>query len=103
MNTTVESHTKTEYLYVKDLPDVGGLRARRMEALRREAGCAKGNGWDRLFVWWSGGVLSFAAVMKPILGGTIQPTMVQPPDAIEVYDLTRDLVPQFAEARAIHW
>lgn len=101
MNTTIQNNT--EFLYVKDLPDGGGLRAGRMETLRKEVARAKGNGWDRLFVWWSDGDLSFAAVMKPILGGTIQPAMVQPTDVIEVYDLTRDLAPQFTEQRALHW
>ena len=93
-----QSPPHAEYIYVKDLPDVGGLRAGRMNALRKEVEFAKSNGWDRLFVWWKDGAMFFAAIMKPI--GS---SMVQPPDVIEVYDLTTDLAPQFAEHRALHW
>ena len=104
MNTTVESPTKTEYLYVKDLPDVGGLRARRMGALRTEVlaaqrMCQTGGAGNRAIVVQEGPEFK---VMAP-WGGVARALYTESADVIEVYDLNRDLAPQFAEQRAIHW
>jgi hypothetical protein len=105
MNTIATTPTKIDYLYVKDLPDAGGLRSVRMKQLRDEIERLQRAGAARAIVRQAdGGSLLFGSI--PIDRG-VKPSMTDAvnvdPSLREVYDLTRDLEPQFAQHRARNW
>jgi hypothetical protein len=91
-----------EYVYVKDLPEP--LRAGRMaklrEAIAHKKAIAPSHGYTRCFVYQgdNGDVQYITAddtEWNKVASGA--------PGLREVYDLTKDLEPQFAERRALHW
>ena len=90
----------TEYVYVKDLPEP--IRAGRMAKLREAVFAARDAGHKR-------------CVAIQLLNGSVEYVGTTEADAedcrglvqhgivVECYDLTKDLGPQFAERRALHW
>lgn len=91
----------TEYVYVKDLPEP--LRAGRMAKLREtiehKKAIAPSHGYTRCFVYQGDdGDIQYVtadATWNDVANGA--------PGIREVYDLTKELGPQFAERRAMHW
>lgn len=103
MSTEPTSAPKsTDYVYVKDLPDAGGLRAGRMKQLRETIEGFKANGYRWVVVRQSddGGLLYNPLRM---VAPESKAAVVVDPYFREVYDTTLDLASQFAEKRAVHW
>lgn len=96
--------TKIEYLYVKDLPDAGGLRSARMKQLREKIEGFKRNGaLTALVRQGDGGELEYSALSVYPAGDSTKDKILADPYFREAYNLTRDLEPQFAEHRACNW
>lgn len=107
MNTDLTAATKsTDYVYVKDLPDAGGLRAARMKQHRAMIERYKSSGYRWVIVYQSDmdDRLLYRALLATQVtdGGTTSVVKVDPYFR-EVYDTTMDLASQFAEKRAVHW
>lgn len=88
------------FVYVKDLPEP--LRAGRMAKLREGVIAARDAGHKRC--------LAIQALNGSVdyVGTTIKDAeecrgFVRHGIVVEAYDLTKDLEPQFAERRALHW
>ena len=98
-------NTKIEYLYVKDLPDAGGLRAARMKLLRDEIERLQRTVAIRAIVRQddSGGLLFGSISVDRNVKPSLTDAVNVDPSLREVYDLTRDLEPQFAQHRARNW
>lgn len=93
--------TMSMFVYIKDLPEP--LRAGRMAKLRetieQKKAIALSHGYTRCFVYQgdNGDVQYITADTE------WNSVAKRAPSLREVYDLTKDLAPQFAERRALHW
>lgn len=91
----------TEYVYVKDLPEPirAGRMAKLREAIEQKKAIAPSHGYTRCFVYQGDkGDIQYVTAdteWNRVANGA--------PGLREVYDLTKDLAPQFAERRALHW
>ena len=99
MNTTQESKPMSTFLYIKDMPDGGGLRAGRMKWLKDKIESAKRNGYDRLVVVDQGDGTFDAVPWYQ----HIRTCLRNDPRVREVYNVTMDIPAQLAASRAMNW